>query len=350
MNTRTNGAIAVLLALILSPLVAIAEDPSQTQPAIPPATTAPTTAPAPRPLSANELLSADELHKLVDAGQYKDALRGLARPLALRGAAAGAYDRHDLLMMKAECLVQTHDNAGAIATLALVRKESTADNKPEEALLADAFVELLQKSPGGTYLPKTGSSRLAIKILDRSLRKSAYDALFADQFALFQQKATAAANAKKLPPYMDAAKFAAALRAVEFASTGSNTQSSAAMKELADGALKLITDTLDDLEARETRISTAANRETTQTVNAGFRGTTYPQNRTTKAGLTGNDAPTLRDIINTCKQIPQATQELANAFGTEQDTFKAAANRAEDIKSKANVTLTTDYTGYVNGN
>jgi hypothetical protein len=311
-----------------------------------------TTAPAAHVAATNELLSAGELHALVDAGQYKDALRGLLRVLALRGAAAAAYDRHDMLMLKAECLAQNHDNAAALSTLALAHKESAAAEKPDEVLLADAFAELLQKSPGGIYTPRTGASRGPIKILDRSVRKSAYDALFADQFALFQQKAVAAGNAKTLPPFIEAAKFAAQVRSVEFASAGNNTQSSDAMKDLADRALKLIDGVLEDMEALQTRISTAANRTITETYYTNGRGGggAYPQQRTHKAGLTGEDANNLKSIIETCKKMPPATAELSEAFGTAGEEFKAAASKAEDLKSKATITLTTDYTGFVNGN
>jgi hypothetical protein len=339
-----------LLPITLVTLTCALAAPLHAQDAPPPAATAPAaTAPALHIPTGNELLTSDELHKLVDAGQYKDALRGLARPLALRGIAAAPYDRHDLLNLRAECQAQIHDNAGALATLALIHKESAAANKPDDVLLADAFAELLQKSPGGIYLPKTGASHLPIKILDRSARKSAYDALFADQFVLFQQKATAAANAKTLPLFMEAAKFAASVRAAEFASTGGNAQSADAMKDLADRAAKLINDTVDDLSLRQTRISTAANREITETYNSNIRGVMYPQNRTHKAGLSGDDATVLKNIIETCKKVPPAAQQLADAFGTEQETFKAAANKAEDLKAKANTTLTTDYTGYTNG-
>jgi hypothetical protein len=347
MRARMNPTTMLAAAITLAFSASVHADDAP----LPPPADSVATAPAPsHPLAANEMLSSDELHKLVDAGQYKDALRGLARPLQLRGPAAGAYDRHDLLMLKAECLIQSHDNATALATLALAHKESAAAAKPEEVLLADALAELIQKSTGGVYLPKTGASRLPIKLLDRSARKSAYDALFADQFTLFQQKAAAASNAKSLPPFLEAAKSAAAVRAVEFASTGSNTQSSDVMKDLADHALKLLTDVLDDLDVKQTRISTAANRQITETYYANARGQSYPQNRTHKAGLGPNDPAALKEIIETCKKMPPAAQQLADAFGTEQDAFKAVATKADDLKAKATITLTTDYTGYTNGN
>ncbi len=290
---------------------------------------------------ASQLLSGEEVHTLVDAGQYRDALRALAKILQLNGVAAAPYDRHDMLMLKAECLLQTHDSQGALSTLFLAQKESTAAHQPNEVLMAAAFAELIQKSPGMLYTPKSSATKTPIKILDRTTRKTAYETLFADDMGVFQTKAAAAEEAKNLALYMEAAKAAKAMRAAEFAATGSNEQSAAAIKTLADGALKLVNRFLVELGTRETQISKAANRLVTQMSTVGG----IPQMTTRPQGLSPGDPQALGQIMDSCTQMSAAILQLMQALGVDEDSFRSAGSKSEDIKSEAKLTLTANYSG-----
>jgi len=334
-SSRTHSHLIVTLC------VAFACTPfcvADTPPASPPP------APTAHPAGSNELLTGDEVHKLVDAGQYQDALRAVIRILNLSGPAAAPYDRHDMLMVKAECQLQIRQPSMAIGTLDVVKKEALTAQKPDDVLKAAAFAGLIQKSPNGFYTPKTAAIKTPIKIADRTTRKSAYDALYADELALFTPKQTAADNGQSLPPFLAAAKLADALRPAEYGSTGSTKQTDEAIKDLADHALKLITSTLDDLSTKTDQISEAANRVITEQVTvAGNGGRMYQSQQTRRQGLTGTDAQDLHDIDATCKKIPQATSELARAFSTQADQFKAADNKAQEVSKKAENTLNADY-------
>src|ERR1051325_2735669 len=94
------------------------------------------------------MLTQDEIKKLVDAGQYKDALKGMSRVLALKGQAAVGYDRFELLMMKAECQLQVKDSTGALATLTEAKKEAFGQRNFDKLAEPTALTYLIQKSSG----------------------------------------------------------------------------------------------------------------------------------------------------------------------------------------------------------
>src|SRR4051812_48821201 len=57
----------------------------------------------------------EEIQKMMEAKSYRPAIKAIAQILpAGKGASA---DRYALLMMRAECLIQTKDNATAIIAL-----------------------------------------------------------------------------------------------------------------------------------------------------------------------------------------------------------------------------------------
>ncbi len=302
------------------------------------AVTVATTAPA---APTTQPLTADDIHKLIDAGQYRDALRALARIVQLTGIAAAPYDRHDTLTMKAECLLQIHDVNNALATLALDQKESNANGKPYAALLSAAFAELIKKSPAAVYTPHTPAGKPKVKILDRSARQEAYDDLFADDFDIFQRKSAVAITSKSLPQYVEAARVAAAMRTAEYASTKSTKQSDEAVKSLADGSLKLLNDLLDGMANQNKLIADAASRLITSTYMTSKGAGQYTHER----GLLPSDTTTLKTIIDDCSKVPQVAGELAKAFDMQPEDFKAAAIKAADIKDTAHTILTADYSG-----
>jgi len=293
------------------------------------------------------LLTQDELKKLVDSGQYKDALKGMIRVMELKGAAAAPYNRHDLLMLKAECQLQIKETRAAMDTLELARKEAVAESNDAHAAQAQALVLLIQKSPGLMYTPKTGTARKPIPILDRILRKAAYDALFADDMAALELKVKAAVAGKSLVPIAEASKLLSGLRAVEFVSAGDNKQTEQITGDLTKRSLKLFGDALDDLTAQTQRISDSANRVVTENVNVTSGGQTFMQTQTHRKGLAGQDAASLKAIKAECEKIPAAAWELAQALGADTAPFKAVAAKADSLKDKANTVLTDDYLSVV---
>jgi hypothetical protein len=297
-----------------------------------------------RAADAPPLLTMDEVKKLADSGQYQDALKALGRISQLQGAAAAPYNRHEVLMLRAECQLQTKQTSAARETLELARKEAVTALDEEKAAQASALKQLIEKSPGFHYTPKTGTSRKPIPILDRILRKAAYDALFADDLAPLQAKAKAAAVSKSLVPIAEASKLLSSVRAVERVSTGSNKQTEQITADLAKQSLKLFNDALEDLSTKTQRISDSANRVVTETVNfTDPSGRTYQQQQTHRKGLGPQDGATLKGIKTECDKIPAAAAELAQALGADTAPFKVVATKAEQVKDKANTALTDDY-------
>jgi hypothetical protein len=297
---------------------------------------------------APPMLTMDEVKKLVDAGQYQDALKAISRINQLKGPAAAPYNHHEVLMLLAECQLQTKQTTAAKSTLDIAHKEAVTVLDEQKAAEASALKQLIEKSPGFNYTPRTGTSRKPIPILDRILRKAAYDALFADELAPLQLKAKAAANARSLVPIAEASKLLSAVRAVERVSTGSNKQTEQITADLTKQSLKLFNDALNDLSTKTQRISDSANRVVTENVNfTDANGRTYMQQQTHRKGLAPQDAQVLKGIKTECEKIPVAASELAQALGADAGPFKTVAAKADTIKDKANTVLTDDYSSAI---
>ena len=297
-----------------------------------------------RPAASNELLTSDEVHKLFDAGQYADALRAVARIIGLTGAAAAPYNRHEMLMLRAECQIQLHQLPAATGTAEFAKKEAALAHKSDDEMEAEALALLLQRSPAGTYTPLTAEVKMPIKLADRDKRKDAYTALYGDAKELFGRKTEAAEKGTSLPPYLEIAKLAPTLRVAEYGATKGTAESDAAIKDIADHAAKLVDTTLTDLDAKVDRISTEANRIVTETATVtGRNGQGYATQRSHKEGLTGTDAQDLNDIDATCKRVSPAMLEFVKAFPDQADAFKKLVSKAKDISAKSQKTLNADY-------
>ncbi|HVX87112.1 MAG TPA: hypothetical protein VH253_20170 [Phycisphaerae bacterium] len=313
---RTSPTTALLLSLtLLTPAAALA---------------------APEPLP-----TMDQITAMVNAHQSREALAAIARVIDLRGPAAAPYDRHNLLILKADAQLQNHDNSGALATLALAQKETNDDDQIAQTT---ALTELIKKSPGGHYTPKTPGSA-PIDIADRAKRKDAYQALATDELTVLQAQAKSAANATSLAPLANLAKQAAPIRALEFAATGKTTQVDAVTAQLAAAAQKLMTNVLEKLSLQVEQISSNANKQIVVTVPMNFRGgASAPVQEARPTGLTQTDIQNLHNIQNECDQVPPAVKSMQLAFGDEKG-FAPISARAAQIKARAQTILTTDYGG-----
>jgi hypothetical protein len=297
------------------------------------------------PASSNALLTSDEVHALFESGQYSDAFKAVTRILLLTGPAAAPYNRHDMLMLKAECQIQVRQFAGAIGSTETARKDAEQAHKTDDEMEAQALEVLLQKSPNGAYTPVTAAVKIPIKLMDRTKRKDAYAALYADLKEVFGRGVETAEKGSSLPPYLNTMKLEPPLRVIEKAATGATTETDGTVKDLADHSSKLVDATLTDMDTKVDKISEEANRIITEqsTVTGGaYRG--VPMQSTHKQGLTGNDAADLKNIENTCARIPDAMLIFIRAFPDQADDFKKLASKSKDVSSKADKTLNADYT------
>src|SRR5215203_3939895 len=91
------AVVVVSFSLALAPAPGVKPAPARPAPNRP----APAKAQGPKSPAADVnvagLPTADELHQSFKDGNYKETLQKLSRVLALKGDAAKAYDRHDLL-------------------------------------------------------------------------------------------------------------------------------------------------------------------------------------------------------------------------------------------------------------
>jgi hypothetical protein len=302
-------------------------------------------------LTAAELtppLTADEVKKLVNAGQYKDALQALIRILDLKGPAAGAYDRHEMLMLRVECQLQIKQNLAALDTLEVARKEAVAAFNDEHAMDASALTMLIKQSPGGIYMPQTGAVRRPLAINDRIQRKAAFEAMLADQMAQITLKIRQAKTANKLPPIAEAAKLAVAVRPVEHAAAGDNKQTDQLLADLSQIAVKLLTAASDDLASQTQRISDSANRVVTENVFVTDPyGRQMQTTQTHRVGITREETTTLKNVMSEAGKIAAASTQFAQFFANDPAPFKTAATKAATIKDKANTALTDNYSANV---
>jgi hypothetical protein len=311
---------------------------------LPDATDTPPSA-APTPTSAPAATSqpaaggaptAELAQSLVDAGKYKEALRVLLHLLDLRGTAV-TFDRQQMLILRAECQVQLHSNMAAQVSLQMAEKESTALGADDDAAQAEAFAFLIQKSTRDIFVAQTGPDRKAINILDRTARKTAYAELFADTYAADQQKLKAAVASNTLPPLADLAKDVVPLQALERVTTGASKESTAFSKKASHSAAMLVSTTLMDFSTKVSRISSAANQVVNENTSAGTFSTQYR-----RAGLTGDEIRTLRDIGASCEEMGPMLTDFGRAFG-DAEMFRSEMTRAEMIKEQAQTVLTKDY-------
>lgn len=297
------------------------------------------------PAAGNGLLSQDEIKKLMEAGQYQDAMKALVRVLNLTGPAAAPYNRHEILMMKADCQIQLRQQAAAIGTATMAKKEAEQAHHADDEKEAAAMLLLLQRSPGGQYTPMTAEVKTPIKLTDRAKREDAYKALYADAKEMFRRKAAAAEKGPGLPPYLELAKMAETLRTAEYGATKGTTETDEAMKDVADHAAKLVDAALTDLQTKTDRISEEASRVVTETSTMTDRtGRQFPTQITHRQGLMGTDGRDLDNIEATCKKISSAMADFVKGFPEQADEFKKLASRALDLSAKADRTLHTDYT------
>ena len=139
---------------------------------------APSTSPAPPATGPAPMPTADDLRKLVDAGQYRDALKGLLRVLDFRKVRRPHPMTAPRCSCSApECQLQLHEATAATDALNLSLKDATATGKVDDAQRAMALQALVARSPGQQFTPKARPGAMApkaINILDHDDRLLAY--------------------------------------------------------------------------------------------------------------------------------------------------------------------------------
>ncbi|HVX83296.1 MAG TPA: hypothetical protein VH253_00620 [Phycisphaerae bacterium] len=259
----------------------------------------------------------DELLILMDAHLYTDALAGLDKLLALDNDLAGGADRHELLLMKAECLLQGKDRQLTLAAYNAVEREAAT---PDGAADAIAMAYLLQHSTADIYKPATGPG---INLLDLSARKSAYEALWTEQKAAMD-KTVSAALSSGVPDLVAAANSLKIARAAEIVATGNADEVRKQRLALAKRTEKLIHDELQK-EIDDTESIYAKGMQEIHNVDTG---------QTWRAGLSIDQKRRLDQITAASNQIITLLVQVVQTFDDVED-FRPLGKSAEKIHARA---------------
>ena len=372
MSHLARTVIAVVLGVSVAPLIAApAPSPAQGQAPKPAAAGAKPQAPAkPQAAATEALATTDELHQLFGEGKYKETLQKLTRVLALKGNAAKAYDRHDLLRLKAETHLRQKETAAASAAFELAAKEAP-DEKAKAADVASAM--LVKRSRNGSFTPTAakksasgGTGAVAagakaggdlgakaaapasgpIDITDPEKRKEAFAAMLAEQKQQVAPKLKAGKEAKSLPPLVEALQATGPLRTLERAATGDDAEVKSMVQDLSDRAEKMMGDALKQMTKTVADIEASANDYkpvATAVRNPLGTGGVMMEHGYRKKGLMTPDVQDLKRIISDCQRLVPATKELADALGSSGEEFQQIGKDAAALHDKAREVLTHDY-------
>jgi hypothetical protein len=246
--------------------------------------------PSSRP--ANAVASAEEIRAMAKADQHREVVKAVSRVLALRGEEASRYDRHKMLLLKAESHLALNERQPALATLEMARKE--ADQRSDFSAEAEAmgYAKLIRESKEGVYTPRTGEDHTGITISDRKGRDRAMRALFEDEHAALKQALVEAKTELDLPALGELSDQFLAVQFLERATTGKSDQSEEAANKVARWVANLVDHSLDGFGKQIKRI------------NGSTKG---------KRDLSAADARVLQNIRSTCDELPGTLERVNKA-------------------------------------
>jgi hypothetical protein len=309
----------------------------------------------------------EDLHKLFDDGQYQPLLNKLTRVLQLKGNAAAPYDRVDLLLLRADALLELKQSSSAIAATTEAVKSITDQTDAKLSARARATAILFKRMQAFNFTPKIapkGQAPKPISLLDLSLRKSAFEALLPDVQAEVTAKAKAARGAKNLVPIVEAVRSIGDLRAVELMAEkeDADTVSQKLADDLAGEAKTLMGEALQPMDKRVKAIDDDANTIVatysayTQQGGGGVSSRIGPAMGPTgntqvtyhKKGIDTNANRELKSIIDTCSKIVGVSRDFADISKAQALGFKEVMDAAIKTGKAASTTLNADYSGTVN--
>lgn len=240
-----------------------------------------------RAAEPQRLATMDELRQMYDAGQFQICLQQIARVSRLTGDAAKPYDKWDLMLLRADCLLRLEDTAEALRTYIAAEKSPAV----AQASAARAMEILIRKSQNLAYKPKTTPTPEPLAITTPDSRKKALSALLEDELAAMSPRIGKAMEATTLTPLLDLAPDVITLWAIEKSATGADAKTAPILTGMGERARTLID---RDLQIRSEQLA-GIRQKADQIVES--RGNYWWQDGTTRRGLYTADRKELRDLI-----------------------------------------------------
>ena len=299
---------------------------------------------APAAQAPDPAATADDAKAAFEKGDYQETLKLLSRVLSIKGKAAQGIDRYPLLMMRAESYLKLKTTSLALESLTEAAKVARAAQDDKGAADARALITLVKRSKNLQYTPKVvvgeRKALVPIDVTDMKKRPEALEALYAEEKALAKPLVQAADKSKSLVPVAKALKAVVAIKDLEMAATGNNSETADTVKDLVDRAHKLMARGLDDMTRRTERIAERAN-QTEQVARPRLDGgTDYVMRR---RGITKEESNELKQTVDNCKRIVQSCKELTESFTDDAEPFEDLEDMAIDTGERAYEVLKDNY-------
>ena len=292
--------------------------------------------------AGREVPTTPEIRQMVTEKQFKRVLREVARAMQLKGNDAAAYDRGELLLLRADAQLGMRIEPAAAKSF-----RDAAEAAPSAVDVRDtgrAMSLLMSRSERLVYTTRTGDAPgREIDIVND--RKSALEALLADELAAYEPKIRAAKEKKSIAEVLETVKGVEPIAAIERAATGSTRRTDEFRMGFVGQVETLLDDALVQLDGRADDIETRARAliALPQEIRAG-----QPPPRTMKVkktGLSPADEAALKGVMDTCREIVSRNREVAQQLGAEPDRFRRASDSAIRLADKAGAILRADYSG-----
>lgn len=288
---------------------------------------------APGQQQPDALPTTEAIQSQIQAGNAADALKHLNRLLSLRGKAAEAYSKYELLTLKGEAHLRLKANEAAATAFRQAAAET--DDRQHKAV-ARATELLIRRSKNLAYTPKKvakGDKADAIDIIEPEQRHKALAALFVDEVSPLLPKVEAAKNATSVGPMIKSMAAARDMQYLELAANGSADQINGIVDGLKEQGKTMLGRVIEKATKRVDRITTLANdtervRQLVPLPGGGYRSTTIEKRR----GVQREDVTELKGIIDACDEVVAQSKALAQAVGSEEELVEELVESAEDLK------------------
>jgi hypothetical protein len=300
-----------------------------------------------KPAGAPPMPTMQDFHDMYAAAQYRICAQQVARVLNMKTPAAQVFDRGELLALRADCLLNLGDRAGAIRAYTDAQKSGNPD-----VWCHARAMELLVKS--GKYRPKPAPTATTSPstdvdpgagVTDDAAMKQAMSDLLDVQRQRAEPKLRAAERAQNLAPILDALPEMMDLYALERTATGDTADIAPRIRDIGTIARSQMARELGRIDVRVQQLEGTANSsDSGGGRQAGGNGGTW-WSGAGRRGLFSNERDDLRQTVDYVAKI-QATaergQHLARDFNGRPETWDPLITQCTTIDARANGLLDTN--------